>query len=64
MPNGVAYLDTFSPSTNERTTEEQIRYITEYLHNLSEQLRFDLNNLGPENFSEAGLAELKKMIGG
>lgn len=62
MANGIQVLDGFSPSIDGRTAEQQIQYISDYLYQLSEQLRYTLSNLGVENFSEASLNELAKVI--
>lgn len=62
MANGIQVLDGFSPSIDGRTAEQQIQYISDYLFQGSEQLRYTLSNLGVENFSETGLNELAKAI--
>lgn len=50
--------------TGGETTEAKVQALTEHIYMLEEQLRYILQALGPENFSEAGLKDLKKALEG
>lgn len=63
MPSNLLTADTSFPQfTRETSDGEKIEKITSYLFMLLEQLRYSLANLDKDNFNEAGLDELGKII--
>lgn len=63
MPSNLLNADTSFPQfTRETSDSEKIEQITSYLFMLLEQLRYSLANLDKDNFNDAGLDELGKII--
>lgn len=63
MPSNLLNADTSFPQfTGETSDSEKIEQITSYLFMLLEQLRYSLANLDKDNFNEAGLDEIGKII--
>lgn len=63
MPSNLLNADTSFPQfTRETSDSEKIEQITSYLFMLLEQLRYSLANLDKDNFNEAGLDEIGKII--
>lgn len=63
MPSNLLNADTSFPQfTRETSDSEKIEQITSYLFILLEQLRYSLANLDKDNFNEAGLDEIGKII--
>lgn len=63
MPSNLLNADTSFPQfTRETSDREKIEKITSYLFMLLEQLRYTLYNLDQDNFNEAGLSEIGKII--
>lgn len=63
MPSNLLNADTSFPQfTRETSDREKIEKITSYLFMLLEQLRYTLANLDQDNFNEAGLNEIGKII--
>lgn len=63
MPSSLLNADTSFPQfTRETSDSEKIEQITSYLFMLLEQLRYSLYNLDKDNFNEAGLGEIGKII--
>lgn len=63
MPSNLLNADTSFPQFTSQTSDgEKIEQITSYLFMLLEQLRYSLANLDKDNFNEAGLDELGKII--
>jgi len=59
--NGLSFIETYSPNLN-GSTDEKIQVLADNLHQMGEQMRFTLSNLGPENFNEASLNEMLSPI--
>ena len=57
-------VDLMLPRITGVTPEQQLMQIRSYLYQFSEQLRYALNNLGMENFSEEGKNTLSQVISG
>ena len=63
MPNSLLAADTLFPQIDENKTQnENLRTVTNYLYMLVEELRYTFNNLDIDNFNDAGLEELAKII--
>lgn len=63
MPSNLLNADiSFPQFTRETSDREKIEQITSYLYMLLEQLRYSLTNLDKDNFNEAGLGEIGKII--
>lgn len=63
MPSNLLNADTSFPQfTRETSDSEKIEQIISYLIMLLEQLRYSLANLDKDNFNDAGLDELGKII--
>ena len=63
MPSNLLNADTSFPQfTKETSDREKIEQITSYLYMLLEQLRYSLCNLDKDNFNDAGLEEIGKII--
>ncbi len=63
MPSNFLTADTSFPHlTEEQSTDEKFRVMTDYLFMLLEQLRYTLANLGEENFNGASLDALGMRI--
>lgn len=63
MPNSLLAADTLFPKIDENKTQnENLRTVTNYLYMLVEELRYTFNNLDAGNFNEAGLEEIANII--
>lgn len=63
MPSNLLNADISFPQFTRQTSDrEKIEQITSYLFMLLEQLRYSLSNLDKDNFNEAGLKEIGKII--
>lgn len=63
MPSSLQTLDTAFPKIDDhKTTEENFNQVVNYLYMLLENLRYTLGNLGEENFNDAELESLAKLI--
>lgn len=63
MPSNLLNADTSFPQfTRETSDSEKIEKLTSYLFMLLEQLRYSLANLDKDNFNDAGLDEIGKII--
>lgn len=63
MPSNLLNADISFPQFTQKTSDsEKIEQITSYLFMLLEQLRYSLANLDKDNFNDAGLDELGKII--
>lgn len=63
MPSNLLNADVSFPQfTKETSDRERIEKISSYLFMLLEQLRYSFANLDKDNFNDAGLAELGKII--
>ena len=63
MPNSLQTLDTSFPKIDDhKTTEENFNQVVNYLYMLLENLRYTLGNLGEDNFNDAELESLAKLI--
>lgn len=63
MPSNLLNADTSFPQFTQKTSDsEKIEQITSYLFMLLEQLRYSLANLDKDNFNDAGLNEIGKII--
>lgn len=63
MPSNLLNADTGFPNfTEDMTNDQKISKVMNYLYMLLEQLRYTLSNLGVDNFNDAELVELAKII--
>ena len=63
MPSSLQTLDTAFPKIDEhQTTEENLNQVVNYLYMLLENLRYTLGNLGEDNFNDAELDSIAKLI--
>ena len=63
MPSNILSADTSFPNlTDEQTTDQKFKVITDYLYMLLEQLRYSMANLGLENFNDASFQEISGLI--
>lgn len=63
MPNSLQTLDTSFPKIDDnQTTEENFNQVVNYLYMLLENLRYTLGNLGEDNFNDAELDSIGKLI--
>lgn len=63
MPSNILSADTSFPNlTDEQTTDQKFKVITDYLYMLREQLRYSMANLGLENFNDASFQEISGLI--
>lgn len=63
MPSNLLNADTSFPQFTRQTSDrEKIEQITSYLFMLLEQLRYSLANLDKDNFNDAGLEEIGRII--
>ena len=63
MPSSLQTLDTAFPKIDEhQTTEENFNQVVNYLYMLLENLRYTLGNLGEDNFNDAELDSIAKLI--
>ena len=63
MPSSLQTLDTAFPKIdNHQTTEENFNQVVNYLYMLLENLRYTLGNLGEDNFNDAELDSIGKLI--
>ena len=63
MPSNILSADTSFPNlTDEQTTDQKFKVITDYLYMLLEQLRYSMGNLGLENFNETSFQEISGLI--
>ena len=63
MPSSLQTLDTAFPKIDDhQTTEENFNQVVNYLYMLLENLRYTLGNLGEDNFNDAELESLAKLI--
>ena len=63
MPSSLQTLDTAFPKIDDhKTTEENFNQVVNYLYMLLENLRYTLGNLGEENFNDAELDSIAKLI--
>lgn len=63
MPSNILSADTSFPNlTDEQTTDQKFKVITDYLYMLLEQLRYSMANLGLENFNDASFREISGLI--
>ena len=63
MPSSLQTLDTAFPKIDDhKTTEENFNQVVNYLYMLLENLRYTLGNLGEDNFNDAELESLAKLI--
>ena len=61
MPGGFSALDTSFPALEGKSTEDQVRALTDYLFQLLEALRYTLRNLGVENMNEQAVKDLAEL---
>ena len=60
MPGGQVNIDALFPSfTGEESPREQTRVMLNYLRMLTERLRYQLDNLGKENFNAVALKQIQ-----
>lgn len=60
MPGGQVNIDALFPSfTGEESPREQTRVMLNYLRMLAERLRYQLDNLGKENFNAVALKQIQ-----
>lgn len=65
MPGNLLTADTGLPDLSGKgSTEEKLKAVSGYLYMLLEQLRYTLSNLGQDNFNEAELDSIGKLITG
>ena len=63
MPSSLQTLDTAFPKIDDhQTTEENFNQVVNYLYMLLENLRYTLGNLGEDNFNDAELDSIGKLI--
>ena len=63
MPSSLQTLDTAFPKIDDhQTTEENFNQVVNYLYMLLENLRYTLGNLGEDNFNDAELDSIAKLI--
>ena len=63
MPSSLQTLDTAFPKIDDhKTTEENFNQVVNYLYMLLENLRYTLGNLGEDNFNDAELDSIAKLI--
>ena len=63
MPSSLQTLDTAFPKIDDhKTTEENFNQVVNYLYMLLENLRYTLGNLGEDNFNDAELDSIGKLI--
>ena len=63
MPSSLQTLDTAFPKIDDhQTTEENLNQVVNYLYMLLENLRYTLGNLGEDNFNDAELDSIGKLI--
>lgn len=63
MPSNILSADTSFPNlTDEQTTDQKFKVITDYLYMLLEQLRYSMGNLGVENFNETSFQQISGLI--
>ncbi len=63
MPSNILSADTSFPNlTDEQTTDQKFKVITDYLYMLLEQLRYSMGNLGLENFNETSFQQISGLI--
>lgn len=63
MPSSLQTLDTSFPKIDDhQTTEENFHQVTNYLYMLLENLRYTLGNLGEDNFNDADLDSIARLI--
>ena len=63
MPSSLQTLDTSFPKIDDhQTTEENFNQVVNYLYMLLENLRYTLGNLGEDNFNDAELDSIAKLI--
>lgn len=62
MPNNLSNLDTKIPNIADKTPEESMKVIMNFLYSLLEGLRYALNNIDASNMNDQGLKDLVKVI--
>lgn len=63
MPSNILTTDTSFPQlSEEQSTDEKFRVITDYLYILLEQLRYSMANLGRENFNDKEFDDIVNLI--
>ena len=63
MPNSLLAADTLFPKIDEEKSQnENLRTVTNYLYMLVEELRYTFSNLGADNFNETELQEIANII--
>ena len=63
MPSNILTTDTSFPQlSEEQSTNEKFRVITDYLYMLLEQLRYSMANLGRENFNDKEFDDIVNLI--